>query len=125
MTGGDAAGTGVSGGFNLLAGNNFFGSGAGGAFYMQSGYSGTGVGGDFRVGVASGSAGSGSLYFGTDSNTDCFSITESAGVSKMGFFNVAPVVKPVVTGSRASGAALQDLLTKLASLGLITDSTTL
>ena len=45
-------------------------------------------------------------------------------IHKIGFFNTTPIVKPTITGSRASGAALQDLLTQLASLGLITDSTT-
>lgn len=42
---------------------------------------------------------------------------------KIGFFNSAPVVQQTVTGSRASGAALVDLLSKLATLGLIVDST--
>jgi hypothetical protein len=41
----------------------------------------------------------------------------------IGFFATAPVAKPTVTGSRGGNAALADLLTKLASLGLITDST--
>lgn len=38
-------------------------------------------------------------------------------------FNVTPVAKQTVTGSRGGNAALADLLTKLANLGLITDST--
>lgn len=42
----------------------------------------------------------------------------------LGFFNATPVAKPSVTGSRGGNAALADLLTDLASLGLITDSTT-
>jgi len=42
--------------------------------------------------------------------------------SKVGFFNTTPVTKPTVTGSRDGNAALQSLLTALASLGLITDS---
>lgn len=42
---------------------------------------------------------------------------------KLSFFDVGgPVAKPTVSGSRASGAALTSLLTALASLGLITDS---
>lgn len=44
--------------------------------------------------------------------------------SKAGFFNTAPAVKPTVTGSRGGNAALASALTALASLGLITDSTT-
>jgi hypothetical protein len=43
---------------------------------------------------------------------------------KLGFYGTTPVAKPTVTGSRATGAALVSLLTQLASLGLITDSTT-
>lgn len=44
---------------------------------------------------------------------------------KLSFWNAAPVAKPAaITGSRAGNAALADLLTKLASTGLITDSTT-
>lgn len=45
-------------------------------------------------------------------------------IDQIGFFGVTPIAKPTVTGSRATGVALQNLLTKLASLGLITDSTT-
>lgn len=40
------------------------------------------------------------------------------------FHNTAPVAKPTVTGSRGGNVALGDALTKLASLGLLTDSTT-
>lgn len=43
---------------------------------------------------------------------------------KAGFFSATPVVKPTVTGSRASGAALTSLLSAMSQLGLITDSTT-
>lgn len=44
--------------------------------------------------------------------------------SKAGFFNAAPVTKPAVTGSRGGNAALASLLTALAGLGLLTDSST-
>ena len=40
-----------------------------------------------------------------------------------GFYGKAQTAKPTVTGSRGSNAALADLLTKLATLGLITNST--
>ena len=40
----------------------------------------------------------------------------------LGFFGAAPTAKPTITGSRGGNAALADLLTKLASLGLLTDS---
>jgi hypothetical protein len=44
--------------------------------------------------------------------------------NNMGFNGATPIAKPAVTGSRASGAALTSLLTQLANLGLITNSTT-
>jgi hypothetical protein len=46
--------------------------------------------------------------------------TNATGI---GFYAATPVAKQTVTGSRGSNAALADLLTKLATLGLITDST--
>lgn len=42
----------------------------------------------------------------------------------VGFYNTAPSAKPTITGSRGGNAALASLLTGLAGLGLITDSTT-
>ena len=42
----------------------------------------------------------------------------------IGFYGAAAVAKPSVTGSRGGNAALASLLTSLANLGLITDSTT-
>jgi hypothetical protein len=44
--------------------------------------------------------------------------------STLGFYNTTPTTKPTITGSRGANAALADLLTKLAGLGLLTDSTT-
>jgi len=41
----------------------------------------------------------------------------------VGFYNTTPATKPTVTGSRGGNAALASLLTALASLGLITNST--
>lgn len=43
--------------------------------------------------------------------------------STLGFYNTEPTTKPTITGSRGDNAALADLLTKLAGLGLLTDST--
>jgi len=40
----------------------------------------------------------------------------------LGFFAATPVAKPTVTGSKGANAALTSLLTALANLGLITDS---
>lgn len=42
----------------------------------------------------------------------------------LGFFGATPTAKAAVTGSRADGTALANLLTELASKGLITNSTT-
>lgn len=42
----------------------------------------------------------------------------------IGFFGATPVARPTVTGSKGGNAALGSLLTALANLGLITDSTT-
>lgn len=47
----------------------------------------------------------------------------STGGTKLGFYGTEPVVKPTVTGSTGSNAALISLLSALADLGLITDST--
>lgn len=43
---------------------------------------------------------------------------------EVGFYNANPVAKPTVTGSRGGNAALTSLISALASLGLVTDSTT-
>lgn len=42
----------------------------------------------------------------------------------IGFFNTTPAAKPTVTGSRGGNAALASFLTGLATLGLVTDSST-
>jgi hypothetical protein len=42
----------------------------------------------------------------------------------VGFNASAPIAKPTISGSRGGNAALADLLTKLATYGLITDGTT-
>lgn len=58
-------------------------------------------------------------------------LQDSAGTTRIavnttgiGFFNTAPIAKPAASGSRGGNAALASLLTQLAALGLITDSTT-
>lgn len=48
----------------------------------------------------------------------------SATNQKLSFWNSTPIVQPTVSGSRASGAALNNLLTQLALLGLINNTTT-
>lgn len=49
-------------------------------------------------------------------------LNETGSAPYMGFFGTAAGAKPTVTGSRGGNAALADLLTELATLGLITDS---
>jgi hypothetical protein len=44
--------------------------------------------------------------------------------TKLGFYGATAIVRPDVTGSRGANAALASLLTELANLGLITDSST-
>jgi hypothetical protein len=44
--------------------------------------------------------------------------------STLGFYSATPAAKPAVTGSRGGNAALASLMTALAALGLVTDSTT-
>jgi hypothetical protein len=76
------------------------------------------VNGDFNA--ASGSA---SVYvFADDGSTGASAIGMSS--NNLGFYGTFPISKPDVNGSRATGAALVSLLSALASLGLITDSTT-
>ena len=48
----------------------------------------------------------------------------SLSTNRIGFFGTGHTTKPTITGSRAGNAALASLLTGLAGLGLITDSTT-
>jgi hypothetical protein len=51
--------------------------------------------------------------------------TKIGGIgSVMAFYGNTPIARPTVTGSRGGNAALASLLTQLAALGLVTDSTT-
>lgn len=45
-------------------------------------------------------------------------------MGNVGFYNTAPQAKPTVSGSKSGNAALASLCSALATLGLITDSTT-
>jgi hypothetical protein len=58
-------------------------------------------------------------FFGAGGNVQL-----GSGPSLIGFFGASPAGKPEVTGARDDGTALASLLTQLATLGLITDSTT-
>lgn len=54
---------------------------------------------------------------------DCIMWEASGSAAMLGFYGTAPITKPAPTGSRGGNAALASLLTALANLGLITDST--
>lgn len=56
-----------------------------------------------------------------DSVTDQYSPITGAS-QQIGFFGTPKISKPTVTGSKGGNAALTSLLTALASLGLITNS---
>jgi len=68
----------------------------------------------------------GRLRFGIQQNASglavCFDMRGDAGGIQLGFYGATPVAKPTITGSRAGNAALADLLTSLASQGIIVDS---
>lgn len=63
------------------------------------------------------------LFF-LDASADSVSIdgTFQHKGSSLGFYNATTISKPTVTGSRGGNAALASLLTQLANLGLLTDS---
>lgn len=64
-----------------------------------------------------------------DNNTLSFTGTGGTrigldGTQKMGFYGATPIVKPTVTGAKGGNAALTSLITQLAALGIITDTST-
>lgn len=56
--------------------------------------------------------------------TPVIEILYDTGTAKIGFLGAGAVARQTVTGSRGGNAALASLLTGLANLGLITDSST-
>lgn len=61
--------------------------------------------------------------YSTTTEQEAIRIDGDSGGVKLGFYAATAVAKQSVTGSRGGNAALADLLTKLANLGLITDGT--
>ena len=94
---------------SLAAGNGGATSGAGGTVILTAG-------------DAIGASPGGSMVLTAGNGTPNGGIR--LATTLLGFFATAPVAKPAVTGSRGGNAALASLLTALAALGLITDSTT-
>jgi hypothetical protein len=115
----------VSGGIlDFAAGGGNVGSG--GSVSFSSGGSANAAGGSINFGLQGGATDDGEITF-KNPNGETYAYFKNdapGGVQQIGFFNVTPVARPDITGSRVTGAALQNLLTELANLGLITDSTT-
>lgn len=69
-------------------------------------------------------------YLQYDRTNDVLSVVVNSasvlklGAAKLGFYGATSATKPTITGSRGANAAVASLLTSLATLGLITDSTT-
>lgn len=58
--------------------------------------------------------------FGTTTGTKI----GTSATQKIGFWGATPVVRPTVTGAKGGNAALTSLMTQLAAIGLVVDSTT-
>jgi len=75
-------------------------------------------------------AGTGRVYIGPTGNYNMMlNNIEINGAldhdgTTLGFYNTAPVAKPTIVGAKGGNVALANLLTALASQGLLTDSTT-
>jgi hypothetical protein len=97
--------------------------GTGGAVLWRAGdatgASGTRTGGACDIRPGSGASAGGLLRLLRGDGTARLSVNDTG----VGFFTTAPVAQQNITGSRGGNAALADLLTKLASTGLITDGT--
>lgn len=96
--------------------------GSGGGIVLQTQKSGTQI--DLQIpSTGTIQLGTGSSHLDVSSASGTVSIVFPSG-SKLGFYGASAISKPAATGSRAGNAALASLLTQLAALGLITDSTT-
>jgi hypothetical protein len=73
----------------------------------------------FGDGAADAAAGTFAICNASDTTTPVILFT-AAGI---GFYGTTPIAKPTVTGSRGANAALASLMTALANLGLVVNST--
>jgi hypothetical protein len=64
----------------------------------------------------------GAIY--VEAGSSVFASGTDVQFDQVGFYNTTPIAQPTVTGSRGGNAALASLLTALANLGLIVDSST-
>ena len=56
-------------------------------------------------------------------NDDAGAMIGNATTTKLGFYGTTPVVRPTLTGSVSSNACVSTIVTALANLGLVTNST--
>jgi hypothetical protein len=134
LSGGNSGGPiSITGGAGLLSpggtisifGGSANGVFAGGSVTIQGGNSGNiaAAGGDVNIAtgkpVSTGPTGVLKLKTYTKA---VVTIAGSAAAPALGFYDTTPVTKPAVTGSKASGAALDSLLAALSSLGLLDTS---
>jgi hypothetical protein len=103
----------------------------GGGAGLQFSQSGTDTGrvtatgaGAVHLELIAGSQPSGQVRLCANGGTAVVAASGQPGATTLGFFAATPVGKPAIAGSRAGNAALASLLTNLATLGLVTDSTT-
>ena len=107
-------------------------SGASGSnWFLNTAADGYGAGRNVIVAARGAGVGITSLSFGNSSDNPNFNFLGTGAVTvsgslaitgNVGFYGTAVAAKPTVTGSRGSNAALASLLTALAGLGLLTDS---
>jgi hypothetical protein len=110
----------TGGGVSIQAGDGE----PGGTVSIFGGSSGSGTGGDVTIRPGAGAT-FGTLTLGSDAGT-CINITANGTtyVPLLSFFTATPIAQPTVSGSRGGNAALTSLITTLANLGLIIDTTT-
>jgi hypothetical protein len=124
-TGGAGGAANINGGIGGAAIDGGGTGGVGGNAFVQGGVGGAsggtqGVGGTAYIRGGTGSA-DGDVLIG-DVNTARVII--AAAGNQLGFFGAGGVAQPTVVGAKGGNAALGSLLTALAALGLVIDSTT-
>jgi len=61
-------------------------------------------------------------YENTSYNADDGQQVGNSATGKIGFYGKVPIVKPTVSGSVSTGAAVSSIAVALAALGLVTNS---
>lgn len=102
----------------LYGGDGTGASGGAGSVFIRGGDSAGGVMGDVTIQARSGAANGIVLR-----DAGATSVIQVGTTNQtLGFYNSVPVTKRTVTGSRGGNAALASLITALAQLGFVTDS---